>query len=556
LAEGLVAYFELDALTNRLTLYGNLQRDGESTNPEYVARHQAGLKLTGDLMTEASHLRQAILGFSAEQLDAAYRSVSALASFRPYVDGIRRRADRVLSAEGERVLSLAGDNLWAEIDLNEIPSTAESAFAGLISDLRLPIIRDEENKEVRLTLSNYGGFRSSPDRRVRRDAVAALFGTLRSFENTLAATLAGQAQFDVFLARARKYDTALEAYLDKDEIDTAVHGNLIRTVRANLAPLHRYVELRREAMGVDEVHLYDLYIPLVSSVALEIPYAEAVEILLAALEPMGAGYGEILGRALDVRNGWIDLYPSKDKQSGAFSASAYGVHPYVKMNYLNRFDDVSTLAHELGHAVHSDLSMRNQPYMSFRYVPFLAEIASTANEALLSRYMISRASTDAERAWLLSELLETIRTTIYRQTLFVEFELRFHELAEAGEPITAEKLNGIYAGLIREYYGPAYTMDENDAVEWAYIPHFYWKYYVYNYATGLSSGIAIAERVLGGEPSARDDFLQMLSGGNSKPPLELLRGAGVDLTKPDAIEAAIDLFERTRAELQELLKKK
>jgi oligoendopeptidase F len=461
----------------------------------------------------------------------------------------------VLSPEGERVLSLAGDNLWAEIDLNEIPSSAENAFVGLISDLQFPLIRDEQGNEVRLTLSNYGGFRSSSDRRVRRDAVAALFKTLRAYENTFAATLAGQAQFDVFLAQARNYDTALEAYLDKDEIDTAVHANLIRTVRAHLEPLHRYVDLRREAMGIDEVHLYDLYIPLVSSVDQEITYAEAVEILLAALEPMGTEYGAILQRALDPSNGWIDLYPSKDKQSGAFSASTYGVHPYIKMNYLNRYDDLSTLAHELGHAAHSDLSMRTQPYASFRYVSFLAEIASTCNEVLLSRYMISRASSDAERAWLLSELLETIRTTIYRQTLFVEFELRFHRLAEAGEPITAEKLNEIYAGLIREYYGPAYAMDDNDALEWAYIPHFYWKFYVYNYATGLSSGIAITERVLGGEPSARDDFLQMLSSGNSKPPLELLRGAGVDLTKPDAIEAALDLFEHTRAELAKLLKK-
>jgi oligoendopeptidase F len=380
-----------------------------------------------------------------------------------------------------------------------------------------------------------------------------MFSSLRSFENTFAATLGGQAAFNVFLARSRLYDTALEAYLDKDDLDPAVYRNLIDTVRAHAPALHRYVELRKRVMGLEEIHLYDLYVPMVEGAAKDMGYADGATAIIEALEPLGEDYSERLIGIVDPRNGAIDVYPAATKDSGAFSASVYGVRPFIKMNFQDSYDDVSTLAHELGHAVHSSLSMSNQPYLTSRYVPFLAEVASTANEVLLSKYMVARATSDTERAWYLSELVETIRTTIYRQTLFAEFELRLHELVEAGEPVTAERLNTIYGGLIEDYYGPGYTMDPDDPVEWAYIPHFYYKYYVFTYATGLASGAAIAERVATGDPAARDAYLEMLEGGNSKPPLELLKGAGVDLTKPDAIAAALELFDRTLTELEEIL---
>lgn len=555
LAAALELYFDLDWRTNRLALFANLRRDTAQTDADAIARHQRALAMVNDLMSAAPPLRAAILALDDAALAEAMRAAPSLVGFRPYIDALRRRSGAMLSPEGERVLALAGDNLWAQMDLNELPSHSENAFGALISEMPLPTIADENGAEVQLTFSNYGRYRASSDRGVRRAAVQAMFTTLREFENTFAATLGGQAAFDVFLARSRGYDTALEAYLDKDDIAPAVYRNLVATVRDHTDALHRYVELRRRVMGVDSVHLYDLYVPLAQGVDRDIPYAEGARMILDALEPMGMAYGDVLRTAIDPHNGWIDVYPHADKGSGAFSASVYGVHPYVKMNYMDRFDDVSTLAHELGHALHSHLAMTNQPYVTWRYVPFLAEIASTANEALLSRYMAEHAASDAERAWILSELAESIRTTIYRQTLFAEFELRLHELVEAGEPVTAETLDGIYAGLIRHYYGTGYTLDDNDPVEWAYIPHFYYKYYVYSYATGLTSGLAIADRVRTlGEP-AQKAYLGMLAGGSSAPPLELLRGAGVDLTEPAPIIAALQLFDETVAELERLLLK-
>jgi len=286
---------------------------------------------------------------------------------------------------------------------------------------------------------------------------------------------------------------------------------------------------------------------------LELDYKTGSNYIMEALKPLGDDYTKHLLTGLNPKNGWIDVYPSKDKNSGAFSTSTYGIHPYVKMNFQNDFDGVSTLAHEYGHALHSHYAMSSQSYHSWRYAPFLAEIASTCNEALLSHYMIDNAKSDKERAWLLSELLETIRTTIYRQALFAEFELRLHQLAEAGEPVNAAKLNDIYYELLSTYYGPEYTIDAFDHIEWAYIPHFYYKYYVFTYATGLSTGIAFAEKILAEGEEAQEAYLNMLKGGSSKPPLELLKDAGLDMTRPEVIESALMLFDRTLDELELLL---
>jgi len=553
LLEDLTLYFDLDQRIYVATLWASLSRDTATTDPQAIGRHQRALKMTSDLMDVAPRLRGAILARTPAQLEQEMTLVPGLKRFKPYFASLLRRGDRVLPAKAERVLSLAGDNLWAQIDLNELPSSSENAFAALIADLPLPEVTNAKGEKVQLTFSSYPRLRADAKRSVRRDTVAAMFGSLRGFENTFAATLAGQAAFDVFLARSRGYDTALEAYLDKDDLEPPVYHNLIDTVRANAGLLHRYVTLRKRVMGVDTVHLYDLYVPLVEAASPDIPFPEGAHLVAEALKPLGERYGAQLAVALDPSNGWIDVYPHKDKDSGAFSASAYGLHPYVKLNYLDSFDDVSTLAHELGHAMHSHLSMTHQTQLEWRYVPFLAEIASTCNEVLLSKYMIAHASSPAERAWLLSELLETIRTTIFRQTMFAEMELRFHELVESGQPVTAEALNDIYGGLLRDYYGPDYTIDPDDVIEWAYIPHFYWKYYVFTYATGLSSGIAIAEEVASGDEAAQAAYLKMLSEGASKPPLEILKGAGVDLTRPDAIEAAMRLFDQVLTELDGLL---
>ena len=554
LAEYLKQYFEADEVINRITLHANLRRNTNTVDQTVIALHQRALKLTNQLMEKGPTLRRAILSLTTEQMDAAYKSAVGLENYRPFIDQLRRRADHVLSPEAEHVLALAGDNLWAQIDLNELPSPSENAFSSLISEMALPMVKDENGQEVQLSFSNYGLLRGSSDREVRRQAVAAMFSTLKSLENTFAATLSGQAAFDVFLGRARGYNSALEAYLDKDDLDPAVYRNLIDTMKANTGLLHRYITLRKEVMNIDEVHLYDLYIPLAESVASEISFADGARHIIESLEPLGEAYVKRLTEGIDPASGWIDLYPAKNKESGAFSAAAYGEHPYVKMNYQNRYDDVSTLTHEFGHALHSDLAMQNQGYLTWRYPPFLAEIASTCNEMLLSHHMVENSSSDAERAWLLSELLESIRTTIFRQALFADFELQVHELVEDGKPVTAEILNGIYRSLIESYYGPDYTIDPDDEIEWAYIPHFYYKYYVFTYATGLTSGIALSEKIRSGEEGATEAYLDMLKGGSSRPPVDMLRDAGVDLTKPDAIEAALAVFEKTLGQLEVLLR--
>jgi len=450
------------------------------------------------------------------------------------------------------VLSLAGDNLWAEIDLNEIPSDHEKSHAAIMTDLALPKIQDERGADVQLTLSNYGRYRASENRQVRKVAVAGLFDSLYTYRHALAATLSGQMRQDVFFARARGYDTALEAYLDKDDIDPQVYRNLISAIHDNLGPLHDYVTMRRRVMGLPDVHIYDLYTPLVKGVRMEIPYDEAKTILPEALAPLGDEYVNTLREGLDLGNGWIDLYPNRNKESGAFSSSVYRIHPFVKMNYLDDYESLSTLAHEMGHAMHSSMSSGKQPYATASYATFIAEIASTVNEKLLSDYMLEHAASDDERLYLLNRLVESLRTTIYRQALFAEFELKAHTAAEQGTPITADFLNDTYGKLIEQYYGPDLTIDPHDAAEWAYIPHFYYKYYVYAYATGLSSGVALAERVRSGDPAKRDAYLGMLQAGSSKPPLAILKDAGVDLAKPEAVVSAARLMGKTIQRMQEI----
>lgn len=546
-------YFDMHDRTSRIAQYANLALDSEQTNQERQARKQLSLSLLDELNAASGFLRGELLALDDATMKKAYAAADGPSAYRNYIENLRRRTSRVLSPETEKVLQLAGDNLWLEIDLNEVPSPYEEAFGALLSDIAWPKVHDAEGKEVQLTLSNYPVFRASSDRRVREEAVTAFYGTLRQFQHTFAATLAGQFELDVTFARARGYDTALEAYLDKDNVPVAVHDNLIGAVNANLKPLHRYVELRRQVLGLDEIRLYDLNVPLTAEAEMDVPYAMACEILPAALAPLGSQYVGMLNHGLDPRNGWIDVYPSSDKDSGAFSASVFGRHPYVKMNYQDTLDDLSTLAHEYGHALHSHLAMTHQPYHDHRYVMFLAEIASTCNEALLSDYLVKKADSQAARIGILAAELETIRSTIYRQTLFSEFERAVHGFVEQGTPVTAALLDETYAGLVKRYYGPGFSVGANDGMEWAYIPHFYYKYYVYSYATGLSCGIAIAENVKAKGQPAVDGYLQMLSGGCAEPPLDLLKKAGVDLTKPDAINAALARFDRIVTELAGLL---
>ncbi|MBI5836799.1 MAG: oligoendopeptidase F [Candidatus Eisenbacteria bacterium] len=549
-------YFRLHGEVNRLTLYANLRQTTAQSDDRAGAMNDHGLAAMDRLTSAASFIRREVQTLSRNAVAKAFTSQPKLAPYRAYVEGLRRRAPRLLSPDAERALGLLGDNLWAEIDLNEIPSALETCHSALLTDIPWPVVKDAHGKDVQLTLSNYSLFRQSPSRDVRKGAVEALLATLRQYQRSLATTLAGQFKLDVAYARARNYDTALEAYTDKDEVSTAVYDNLVRTVNAHLPLLHRYMALRKQTLGLPELHLYDLYIPLTEEVQEDVPYAQAEKTLVEALAPLGPAYTRRLAEGLDPHNGWLDLYPHKDKDSGASSSNVYGAHPFVKMNYQDKLDDMSTLAHEMGHALHSDMAMKAQSYPDARYVTFLAEIASTCNEALLNDYLVAHSKSDAEKAYLLVDRLETMRGTIFRQTLFAEFERAVHGYVEKGVPVTATLLDSTYSELVRRYYGPAYTLGENDGMEWAYIPHFFFKYYVYQYATGLTSGIAIADRVRQLGPPAAEAYLGMLKGGCSEPPLTLLRKAGVDLTQPAPIEAAMHAFERTLGEVEKLVGKK
>lgn len=546
-------YFALRSLTDRINMYAHLRLDTAQQDATLQADNDRALAAGKQLMAVASFIRGEVLRIDAPTLERAYAAQPKLGRYRPYLREMRRRRAHVLDAGRERLLAMAGDNQFSESDLNELPSGFEKTFRALLADLQLPRIHDEKGKEVQLTLSNYPKYRASNDRRVRQETVESFFGTLKAYRHAFAAAYAGQVDFTIFLARARGYKSSLDAYLDRDNINPSVYRSLIRAIHANVAPLHRYMKMRKKLMGVDALHLYDLYTPLVKSVRREISYDEARQVVPEALAPLGEKYLAVLRQGLDPASGWVDVYPHKDKDSGAFCSSMYGVHPFVKLNYFNESDDVSTLAHEFGHAMHSHLSNTHQPEVTAGYVPFLAEIASTCNEKLLNDYLAAHAKSDDEKLYVLNDMVDRIRTTIYRQALFAEFELAVHAAAEKGTPVTAEFLDKTYADLIRTYYGPDFTVGANDDVEWAYIPHLYYKFYVYGYATGLSSGIAIAEKITKEGAPARDAYLGMLSAGSSKPPLEILKGAGVDLTKPYAIEAAAKLMDRILGQMEAIL---
>ena len=549
-------YFEVRALANRATLYTNLRLTTDLRNPEIQAMDEQSQAAMRNFMASTAFIRDELLKLDESVIAKASQEYPKMKEYLPWINEARRRKAHILPPAQENILSMAGDNQFAEIDLNELPSDFEKTFQALYSDIKLPTITDENGKKVQLTFSNYAKYRSSKDRRVRRETVTEFFKTLNDYRNTFAATMAGQVHFSSFLAKARGYDSAIQAYLDRDNIPEQVYVNVVDTVKSNTAPLHRYIKLRKKLMGLDDIHIYDLYTPMVPTVKREISYDEARKIVAEALKPMGEEYLKTFTFGMDENNGWVDVYPHKDKDSCASCASIYGCHPFIKLNHLDSFNDMSTVAHEFGHAMHSILSFGKQPYPTAGYVPFVAEVASTCNEKFLSDYMIANAKSDEEKLYLINEMIDGIRTTIYRQALFADFEMQIHAASEKGVPLTADFLNKTYADLIREYYGPDFTVDEYDGVEWAYIPHLYYKFYVFSYAAGMSSGIAISEKVAKEGAPARDAYLEMLSGGCSKTPVELLKTAGIDITKPDAMKAAADLLDHLLDQMEEIVSKK
>lgn len=420
------------------------------------------------------------------------------------------------------------------------------------ADISFPTILNEDREEVAITHGRFSALLQNQDRRVRKDAFEGLYSKYKEFENTLAATYSANVKKDIFIAKTRKYASSLAMALDESNIPVAVYQNLVQVVRENLPLLHRYMKIRKKALHLDELHLYDVYVPMVEEKKKEISFEQAKEMVLEGLAPMGEEYQKLLKKGFDSR--WIDVYENKGKRSGAYSWGSYGTHPYVLLNHQNDLNSVFTLAHEMGHSLHSYYSNSSQPYICADYEIFVAEVASTCNEALLIHDLLEKTSDKKERAYLLNYHLEQFRTTLFRQTMFAEFEWKAHEMAENGEALTAQNLSEMYHQLNVDYFGDETVIDKEIDLEWARIPHFYNSFYVYQYATGYSAAIALSSKILKeGKPAVDDYVNKFLRGGGSKDPIDLLKGAGVDMSKKESVQSALQVFEQLLNEIEELL---
>ena len=543
--ETLFAYLErteqLNEKADRLGNYCMRRSDEDTRNATYQAMQGKFMSVIVALSAACSFDTPEIIEIPDETLDSFYVACPKLERYRRYLTDLRRLKAHTLSAAEEKLLAAAGE-------MSQTPDNIYGSFAD--ADIKFPDAVDAQGNKHPLTQGTFVSLEESPDRVLRRSAYENLYDSFADFKNTAAAILNGQNKQLKFFAEARKYETAFERSLDRTNVPTAVYRNLIEAVYQNLDKMHRYVRLRKKLLGVDELHFYDIYTPLVSDVDKHIPYAQAKQTIYDALHPLGEDYRAILKEGFD--NRWIDVYQNVGKRSGAYSAGA-AVHPYVLMNYTGTLDSQFTLAHEMGHALHSYLSNKNQNPIDADYVIFVAEVASTCNEALLMEYLLSKTTDKKERAYLINHFLDQFKGTLYRQTMFAEFELNIGQMAAEGQTLTADALCAEYKRLNELYYGPDMVVDDRIAMEWARIPHFYYNYYVFQYATGYSAAIALSRRILReGEPAVKD-YLGFLSGGCSKSPIDLLKGAGVDMTGPEPVNQALQLFGELLDEMESLM---
>ena len=510
-------------------------------------RDSGSQAMVGRLMSVAVGLSAAcsfdtpeIMAISGETLEGFYKACPELERYRRYLTDARRLKEHTLSAAEEKLLAAAGE-------MADSPYNIFNAFGN--ADMRYPDAVDAKGEKHPLTNGSFVPLEESGDRVLRKSAYENLYHTLDSYKNTTAGLLNAQNKQLKFFADARKYGSAFEAALDRNEVPTSVYLNLIEAVHQNMDKMHRYVRLRKKLLGVEELHFYDIYTPLMKDVDKSIPYAEAKQTIYDALYPLGDEYRAILKEGFE--NRWVDVYENEGKQSGAYSAGAEP-HPYVLMNYTGTLDSQFTLAHEMGHALHSYLSNNTQNPIDANYVIFVAEVASTCNEALLMEYLLSRTTDKRERAYLINHFLDQFKGTLYRQTMFAEFELNIGKMVAEGRTLTADVLCQEYRRLNELYYGPDMVVDDEIAMEWARIPHFYFNYYVFQYATGYSAAIALSRKILSEGQSAVEDYLNFLRGGCSKSPIDLLKGAGVDMTSPEPVNQALALFGRLLDEMEAL----
>lgn len=547
-AANLLAYLKLDdeagLILTKLANYAERKSDEDTRESRYQDYSSQVMTLWVSLSSASSWFTSELLSLSEQEMEGFYSQEPELELYRRCLDVIFSRREHVLSPAEEKLLAAAGD----------MANQPDNIFSLLNdADLTFPDAHDAKGAAHPVTHGSYIPLMMSADRTLRESAYESLYSSYRQFRNTFAATLGAQNKQLKFFAEARRYESALEAALSANEVPTQVYTNLIETVHNNMDAMYKYVALRKELLDVDELRFSDLYVPIVDDVELTFTYEEACDIILEALRPMGENYLALVRRGLSER--WIDVYETPGKRSGAYSAGGYGMHPVILLNFQGKLDDVFTLIHEMGHSIHTYLSCANQPVCYSDYVIFVAEVASTCNEALLTRYLLDHAKNERERAYFLNHFLEQFRATLYRQTMFAEFELKVAELTAQGAGITADALCGIYKELNAQYFGDGIALDENIALEWARIPHFYYRFYVYQYATGFAAAITLSQRILDLGEQGREDYLGFLKGGSSKPPIDLLRGAGVDMLSPEPVEDALKLFDEMVDEMAEACRK-
>lgn len=533
---------ELLSQNDKLFVYARMKRDENNANPIYQALADRAAGLSTTVYASVSYIVPEIISIPEEKLNRFLEESKDLQLYKQFIDESLRQKKHILSENEEELLALSSEVAHAPHDIFTMLNNA---------DIKFPFIKDENGEDIEVTKGRYVKFLESKDRRVREDAFHAVYDTYKKQNNTLAATLTSNVKKNRFYSIVRKYGSSLEASLDSDNITTEVYDNLISTVGSNLDLLHKYLRLRKKLLKVDELHMYDLYVPIVEEAKKNIYYKDALEIVEKGLQPLGEEYIGYLKHGFN--SSWIDVFENEGKTSGAYSWGAYKTHPYVLLNYQGMVNDVFTIAHEMGHALHSFYTNKTQPYIYSEYKIFVAEVASTVNESLLMKYMLKNTVSKNEKAYLLNHYLEEFRGTVFRQVMFAEFEKIIHSKVEQGESLTSQELCNIYFDLNVKYYGKEVVIDEDIRMEWARIPHFYNSFYVYKYATGFSAATSLSEQILTEGKPAVDRYIKFLSSGGSDYPLELLKKAGVNLSTSTSIQDALNVFGELLNELEALI---
>ena len=531
----------IDQIADKLYVYAFLRFFEDTGNTVYKGMSDKAATLLSKVSAAASFIKPEILAMPDDKRQRFITEQPGLSVYVHLIDNMARQKQHVLPAEQEELLAKSSE-------ISKAPQDVFSVF--LQADTKFGHIQNEDGQQVPLTLGNYISFMENKDRRVRKDAFTALYGQLNAYKNTYAGLYSASVTSDNFYADVRRYDSALEMELSNENIPSSVYSSLIEAIHEALPQLHRYMALRKKRLGVDELHMYDLYAPIVSEADTSMPYEKAVETFLKSIEPLGKDYVAAASKAFT--DGWIDVYENEGKRSGAFQWGAYGGHPFVCLNYVGKIDDMFTLAHEMGHAMHSYYTWATQPYVYGEYTIFLAEVASTVNEALLMEYMLKTTQDKTLKAYLINHFLEQYRGTLFRQVMFAEFEMLTHQMAAQGEPLTCDSLSKLYVDLNQTYYGEHCVIDQDIAMEWARIPHFYNAFYVYKYATGYSAAMAFSQKVLSGDPAALDHYLTFLKSGSSDYSIRILQKAGVDMSSPAPIRDALRKFTDLLGQMESL----